>query len=147
MGFSPLNFLRSTADAILGLADKLGCNEIAPEFDLASNEWVIGKGTTDKVGVPVEDILRTANEAQNLADIAINAVQDIAGDTGSLGVFDFANPSVSVPGFKSALGECYAGPPELGGCGGTKVKIFGGGINGVGGVAKAIFNFQMLTED
>ena len=49
MGFSPLNFLRSTADAILGLGDKLGCNEIAPEFDLASNEWVIGKGTTDKV--------------------------------------------------------------------------------------------------
>ena len=145
MGFSPLNFLRSTADAILGLADKLGCEEIAPEFDLASNEWVIGKGTTDKVGVPVEDILRTANEAQSIADIAINAVQDIAGDTGSLGVFDFANPSVSVPGFKSALGKCYAGPPELGGCGGTKVKIFGGGINGVGGAAKAIL--QLSNSD
>ena len=142
MGFSPLNFLRSTADAILGLADKLGCNEIAPEFDLASNEWVIGKGTTDKVGVPVEDILRTANEAQNLAELAINTVQDIAGATGSLGVFDFANPSVSVPGFKSPLGECFAGPPELGGCGGTKVKIFGGGINGVGGVAKAILQLS-----
>ena len=142
MGFSPLNFLRSTADAILGLADKLGCNEIAPEFDLVSNEWVIGKGTTDKVGVPVEDILRTANEAQNLAELAINTVQDIAGATGSLGVFDFANPSVSVPGFKSPLGECFAGPPELGGCGGTKVKIFGGGIDGIGGAAKAILQLS-----
>ena len=142
MGFSPLNFLRSTADAILGLADKLGCNEIAPEFDLASNEWVIGKGTTDKVGVPVQDILETANTAMTLGESAINVVQDIAAATGSLGVFDFANPSVSVPGFKSPLGECFAGPPELGGCGGTKVKIFGGGINGVGGVAKAILQLS-----
>jgi len=136
-GFSPLNFLRSTANAILGLADRLGCNEIAPDFDLASNEWVIGKGSSDKVGVPVQDILDTANEAQGLAELAINAVQDIAGDTGALGVFDFANPSVSVPGFKSVLGNCYAGPPELGGCGGTKIKIFGGG-KGKGGSAKAI---------
>jgi len=136
-GFSPLNFLRSTANAILGLADRLGCNEIAPDFDLASNEWVIGKGSNDKVGVPVQDILDTANEAQGLAELAINTVQDIAGDTGALGVFDFANPSVSVPGFKSVLGNCYAGPPELGGCGGTKIKIFGGG-KGSGGTAKAI---------
>ena len=136
-GFSPLNFLRGTADAILGLADRLSCNQIAPEFDLASNEWVIGKGSSDKVGVPVQDILEIANNAQGLADLAINAVQDIAGDTGALGVFDFANPSVSVPGFKSILGNCYAGPPQLGGCGGTKIKIFGGG-KGSGGVAKAI---------
>jgi len=138
-GFSPLNFLRGTADAILGLADRLGCNEIAPEFDLASNEWVIGKGSSDKVGVPVQDILEIANNAQGLADLAINTVQDIAGDVGSLGVFDFANPSVSVPGFKSILGNCYAGPPQLGGCGGTKIKIFGGG-KGSGGTAKAIIS-------
>jgi len=138
-GFSPLNFLRGTADAILGLADRLSCNEIAPEFDLASNEWVIGKGSSDKVGVPVQDILEIANNAQGLADLAINTVQDIAGDVGSLGVFDFANPSVSVPGFKSILGNCYAGPPQLGGCGGTKIKIFGGG-KGSGGTAKAIIS-------
>ena len=36
------------------------------------------------------------------------------------------------------MSKCYAGPPELGGCGGTKVKLFGGGINGIGGVANAI---------
>lgn len=141
MGFSPLNFLRSTADAILGLGDKLGCNEIAPEFDLASNEWVIGKGTSDKVGVPVNEILETANNALTIGESAINVVQDIAAATGSLGVFDFANPSVSVPGFDSALGNCYAGPPELGGCGGTKVKIFGGG-KGIGGVANAILQLS-----
>ena len=136
-GFSVLDFFRKTADSILGLADRLGCNEIAPDYDLASNEWVIGKGTTDKVGVPVNEILDTANEAQSIGDSAINIVQDIAEATGSLGVFDFMNPSVSVPGFKSALGNCFAGFPELGGCGGTKIKIFGG--SGKGGTANAIF--------
>ena len=140
-GFTPLNFLRSSADAILGLADRLGCEEIAPEFDLASNEWVIGKGSSDKVGVPVNEILETANAARVLAENAVSdvvgAVQDVAGAANSLGVFDFANPSVSTPGFESALGNCYAGPPELGGCGGTKIKIFGGG-KGKGGVANAI---------
>ena len=138
-GFSPMGFLRDSADAILGLADRLGCNETPGEFDLAGDVWTIGKGLGDKVGVPVDDILETANQAQSLADLAINTVQDIAADTGSLGFFDFANPSVGTPGFKSPLGECFAGPPELGGCGGTKVKIFGGGVKGIGGVANAIF--------
>ena len=72
----------------------------------------------------------------SIGESAINIAQDIAAATDSLGVFDFTNPSVSIPGFKSALGNCYAGPPQLGGCGGTKIKIFGG--NGEGGSAKAI---------
>ena len=140
-GFSVAGFLGSTANAILGLASKLGCNEVAPEFDMGSDEWVIGKGSSDKTGVPVEEILAVANQAKTLATDALGsplqAIQDIAGDIGSLGLFDFTNPSVSAPGFESVLGNCYAGPPELGGCGGTKVKLFGGG-KGVGGVANAI---------
>ena len=136
-GFSVAGFLGGTAEAILGLADKLGCNEVAPEFDLASEEWVIGKGSSDKTGVPVDEILAVANEAKALAEAPLQAIQDIAGDVGSLGLFDFANPSVSLPGFESVLGNCYAGPPELGGCGGTKIKIFGGG-KGKGGIANAI---------
>ena len=136
-GFSVAGFLGSTANAILGLASKLGCNEVAPEFDMGSDEWVIGKGSSDKTGVPVEEILAVANEAKALAEAPLQAIQDIAGDVGSLGLFDFANPSVSAPGFESVLGNCYAGPPELGGCGGTKVKLFGGG-KGKGGVANAI---------
>ena len=71
--------------------------------------------------------------------MAINTVQDIAGRHWFTWFFDFANPSVGTPGFESALGKCYAGPPELGGCGGTKIKIFGGGVKGIGGVANAIF--------
>ena len=137
-GFSPLGFLSETADAILSVGKRLGCEEIAPEQDLAGDVWTIGKGLGEKSGIPVDEILETANIAQGLADLAINTVQDIAADTGSLGYFDFANPSVGDPSFTSALGKCYAGPPELGGCGGTKVKIFGGGIKGIGGVANAI---------
>ena len=136
-GFSPLNWLRSTGDAFLGLVDSLSCEAISPEFNLVSDEWVIGKGSSDDAGTPISEILNTANEAATLAETAIGAVQDVASATGALGVFDFTNPSVSVPGFESILGNCYAGPPELGGCGGTKIKIFGG--NGEGGTAKAIF--------
>ena len=140
MGFSPLNFLRGTASAILGLAQDIGCNDFATDFDLASNEWTIGKGFSDKAGVPVDEILSTANEAQAIGDelavTGINALQDLAASSGSLGVFDFMNPSISQPGFESPLSKCYAGPPDLGGCGGTKIKIFGG--KGSGTTAEAI---------
>jgi len=140
MGFSPLGFLNGTASAILGLAQDIGCNDFATDFDLASNEWVIGKGFSDKAGVPVDEILSQANEAlevgNELLSTGVNAIQDIAGATGSLGLFDFMNPSVSQPGFQSALSKCYAGPPDLGGCGGTKIKIFGG--KGSGTTAEAI---------
>ena len=138
LGFSPLNWLRNTASALLGLADSLSCEAISPEFQLVSNEWIIGKGSSDDSGTPIREILETANEALTIAqDLPANIAQDIASLTGSLGVFDFMNPSVSTPGFSSILGNCFAGPPELGGCGGTKIKIFGG--NGEGGTAKAIF--------
>ena len=142
MGFDVGSFLGGTGSAILGVAQELGCNQVAPEYDLASDEWVIGKGFSDKDGVPVDEILNTANEAlavaEDLSALPIDLVQDIASITGSLGYFDFMNPSVAQPGFESPLSKCYAGPPELGGCGGTKVKLFGGGVNGVGGVANAI---------
>ena len=136
MGFIHLNWLRSTADAILGFASSLSCEEVAPEFNSPTNEWVIGKGASDNTGVPINEILDAANTANSIAETIINAGQDISELAGSLGVFDFMNPSVSIPGFESALGKCYAGPPQLGGCGGTKVKIFGG--FGEGGTANAI---------
>ena len=138
-GFNPFGFLTSAVDAFQKVTKALDCNEKAAENALASSEWVIGVGSKEDGGTPVSEILATANKAREAASRAfgvVDAVQDIAGLTGSLGVFDFANPSVSTPGFESVLGNCYAGPPELGGCGGTKIKIFGG--KGVGGVANAI---------
>ena len=137
--FNPFGFLSSAVDAFQKVTKALDCNEKAAENALASSEWVIGVGSKEDGGTPVSEILATANKAREAASRAfgvIDAVQDIAGLTGSLGVFDFANPSVSTPGFESVLGNCYAGPPQLGGCGGTKIKIFGG--KGAGGVANAI---------
>ena len=138
-GFNPFSFLTSTVDAFQNVVSALDCNEPPADYALASNEWTIGVGTNEGSGTPVSQILETANKAREAASRGfgiVDAVQDIAGLTGSLGVFDFANPSVSTPGFESVLGNCYAGPPELGGCGGTKIKIFGG--KGIGGVANAI---------
>ena len=138
-GFNPFSFLTSAVDAFQNVVSALDCNEPPADYALASNEWTIGVGSNEGAGTPVSQILETANKAREAASRGfgiIDAVQDIAGLTGSLGVFDFANPSVSVPGFESVLGNCYAGPPELGGCGGTKIKIFGG--KGIGGVANAI---------
>ena len=140
-GFSPFGFLTSAVDAFQNVVSALDCNEPPADYALASNEWTIGVGSKEGSGTPVSEILETANKAREFAERGfgvIDAVQDIAGLTGSLGIFDFANPSVSVPGFESVLGNCYAGPPELGGCGGTKIKIFGG--KGIGGVANAIIN-------
>jgi hypothetical protein len=108
------------------IASSLSCNEVAPEFNSPTNEWIIGKGASDNTGVPINQILEAANTANGIAETIINAGQDISEIAGSLGVFDFMNPSVSIPGFDSVLGNCYAGPPQLGGCGGTKIKIFGG---------------------
>jgi len=145
MGFSPLNFLRSTAEAIIGLASSLSCEQVAPEYNSPTNEWVIGKGASDNTGVPINEILEAANKADSLAADIINAGQDLSDLAGSLGVFDFMNPSVSIPGFTSQLGKCYAGPPQLGGCGGTKVKIFGG--FGSGGTANAIIGAIKAVAD
>ena len=66
----------------------------------------------------------------------VDGVQAISVAAGpqSLGLFDFMNPSVSNPGFKSGLGECYAGPPLN--CAGIKVNIFGGG--GTDAIGKVI---------
>ena len=138
-GFNPFSFLTSAVDAFQNVVSALDCNEPPADYALASNEWTIGVGTNEGSGTPISQILETANKAREAASRGfgiVDAVQDIAGLTGSLGVFDFANPSVSTPGFESVLGNCYAGPPELGGCGGTKIKIFGG--KGIGGVANAI---------
>ena len=138
-GFNPFSFLTSAVDAFQNVVSALDCNEPPADYALASNEWTIGVGTNEGSGTPVSQILETANKAREAASRGfgiVDAVQDIAGLTGSLGVFDFANPSVSTPGFESVLGNCYAGPPELGGCGGTKIKIFGG--KGIGGIANAI---------
>ena len=79
-----------------------------------------------------------ANAAESLAEAAA-APGGVAGNLLSgvsipgLGAFDFMSTASNEPGFKSALGDCYTGPPLD--CSGIDIKIFGGGGEGATGQA------------
>ena len=133
-GFSLGGFLRSKAEGLLAIAKVGQCDKPQKDLEAKTNEWVIGKGPKNILGISVDKILSAANTADSLTQSLVGGVQDLSIASGSLGVFDFLNPSVSVPGFKSPLGECYAGPPLS--CAGVKVNIFGS--KGKGAIGKAI---------
>ena len=132
-GFSLGGFLRSKAAGLIAIEKALKCRPTF-NYDASSNEWVIGKGPKSAVGVSVDAIMEAANAADALTKGLVDKIQDLSIAGGSLGMFDFLNPSVSAPGFSSGLGKCYAGPPLN--CAGIKVNIFG--TNGKGGIGKAI---------
>ena len=135
-GFDPIGFLRGKAEGLNGILSALNCSTSEPTFNKKTGEWTIGKGAKNAVGVSVDAILAVANAADALVGSLVDGVQAISVAAGpqSLGLFDFMNPSVSNPGFKSDLGECYTGEPLN--CTGIKVSIFGGG--GTGAIGKAI---------
>lgn len=134
MGFDLVSSMRSNAEGLLGSAIKMSCNEVAPNFNSPTNEWVIGKGAKQAAGVSMDTILESANIAAAIAESvsntgdAINSLPDI------VGAFDFLNDGFSNPGFQGLISDCYGGPPLN--CGGVNVNIFGS--NGSGAVAKAI---------
>tara|TARA_B100001175_G_scaffold317079_1_gene332776 strand:+ start:2963 stop:5041 length:2079 start_codon:yes stop_codon:yes gene_type:complete len=133
-GFDIGGFLRGKAEGLLGLVGALTCDTSEPTFNKKTGEWTIGKGPKNIIGVSVDAIVKVANAADKLVEDIVGGIQGISVASGSLGMFDFLNPSVSNPGFKSGLGECYAGPPLN--CAGLKVNIFGGG--GTQALGKAI---------
>lgn len=125
--FNVGNSLRNSAEGIAGLISQAGCNEIAPNFNSSTNQWIIGKGAKDAPGVSFDTILRTANEANAIAQTLKNAT----GLASQVGSFGFLSSSISSP---SSAGSCYAGPPLS--CGAPEVRIFGS--NGTGASAVAI---------
>lgn len=134
MGFNLISFLRSSVEGLLSGKFRLSCNEIAPDFNSPTNQWVIGKGAKEEPGVPLSTILESANLASSIAESFINtgeAVDDLVKTIGSL---DFFGTGFSNPGFKGLISDCYGGPPLN--CGGVKVKIFGSA--GSGAVANAV---------
>ncbi len=133
-GFSLGGFLRSKAEGLLSIAKIGKCDKPQKNLEEKTNEWIIGKGPKSILGISVDKILDAANTADKMTQSLVGFGQDLSIAGGSLGVFDFLNPSVSVPGFKSPLGECYGGPPLS--CAGVKVNIFGS--KGKGASAKAI---------
>lgn len=134
MGFNLINSLRGNAEALLGGGIALSCNEVASNQSSSVNEWVIGKGPKQETGIPVSDIMQSANDAAALATSFIDLGQEIGDLAQSIGSLDFLDPNFSVDGFQSAISDCFGGPPSN--CGGTQVKIFGS--NGVGAVANAV---------
>ena len=140
-GFDIGGFLRGGAKKLMNLSNVFKCNN-KQEYDFGIKEWVIGKGPKNAIDIGVDKILELANIADGMRVMGEGAIQDLSIATGSLGVFDFLNPSVNIPGNSSPLGECYSGPPTK--CGGFKVEIFGGG--GAGAIAKGILGSIVNDE-
>jgi len=134
MGFDAVEFLRSSAEGLLSGKLNLSCNEISPNFNSPTNQWVIGKGAKEEPGVSLSDILDSANTAASIAKSFIDGGGEIGDIARSVGSLDFTNSSFSTAGFKGLVSDCYGGPRLN--CGGPKVKIFGS--NGSGAVGKAI---------
>ena len=121
-----IDMLRSNAEGLLGIANAFNCDlpSAAEGLGAKTNQWVIGKGPKNIIGVTAESILDIANVAQSLGE----AAESPGGILGNLGIFDFMRPDVSTPGFSSQLSDCYTGPPLN--CSGIKINIFGGGGEG-----------------
>ena len=121
-----IDMLRSKAEGLLGIANAFNCDlpTAAEGLGAKTNQWVIGKGPKNIIGVTAESILDIANVAQSLGE----AAESPGGILGNLGIFDFMRPDVSTPGFSSQLSDCYTGPPLN--CSGIKINIFGGGGEG-----------------
>tara|TARA_Y100000766_G_scaffold280588_1_gene290668 strand:- start:57 stop:2333 length:2277 start_codon:yes stop_codon:yes gene_type:complete len=140
-GFSPGDFLRSKAQNLSEIAAIFECADPTPLSPLDVEQLVVGGGPRQVVDSLIDDVMSVANKADGLTKGLVDLGQGLSIAGGGLGVFDFLNPSVSVPGFKSPLGECYTGPKLS--CSGVKVNIFGRG--GIGATARAIFGNKIGT--
>ena len=128
-------FLRGKASSLADIAAIFECEESTPLDPVDVQQITFGGGPKQVIDSLVDDILNVANKADSLTDGLLDVADAVSGLGGGMGVFDFMNPSVSVPGFKSPFGECYSGPKLS--CAGVKINIFGKG--GVGASARAIF--------
>lgn len=134
MGFNLVSFLRGAAEGLLSGKVKLSCNEVAPNYNAQTEQWVIGKGAKEQPGVSVSDIMASANLAASIATSFIETGEAVSDLVKSVGSLDFLNEGFSNPGFKGLVSDCFGGKPTN--CGGVKVKIFGS--TGSGAIGKAI---------
>ena len=134
MGFNLVSSLRSAAEGLLSGNFKLSCNEVAPNYNAQTEQWVIGKGAKEQKGISVSDIMESANLAASIATSFIETGEAVTDLVKSVGSLDFLNGGFSNPGFEGLVSDCFGGRPAN--CGGVKVKIFGS--TGAGAVGKAI---------
>ena len=128
------NLIRNSTSSIAGAVGLKGCNEPVKK-EVGSCRYVLGYGPVSGGDADLSKIIKNANLAASLSTAArltgfpLDGIQDIAG------ALDIFNSDMKVPGFKSAISDCYSGLPTL--CEPPKIKIFGG--NGSGGEAIPIF--------
>lgn len=128
--FSVDNMLRNGIDTLLGLIGFQACSKNIKK-NKGNCKYIMGVGEVSPNDVDLERILGNANVAKaasvaaSVAGFPLDGVQDV------VGALDMFDPNFKVPGFQSALGNCYGGVPQL--CGGPKINIFGG--RGSGGSA------------
>ena len=131
-GFDLKSIIRGSAQGIAGvpfISDQCG----APEAVASVERWMIGSGVISSPDTKLDKLLEVANTAAGIVDTVGGAI-DAAGNVidsvssavaGVTGALDIFSSSISGSGTKSALGNCYAGPPKS--CNPPKLKIFGGG--------------------
>ena len=128
------NLIRNSTSSIAGAVGLKGCNEPVKK-EVGSCRYVLGYGPVSGGDADLSKIIKNANLAASLSNAArltgfpLDGIQDIAG------ALDIFNSDMKVPGFKSAISDCYSGLPTV--CEPPKIKIFGG--NGSGGEAIPIF--------
>ena len=128
------NLIRNSTSSIAGAVGLKGCNEPVKK-EVGSCRYVLGYGPVSGGDADLSKIIKNANLAASLSNAArltgfpLEGIQDIAG------ALDIFNSDMKVPGFKSAISDCYSGLPTV--CEPPKIKIFGG--NGSGGEAIPIF--------
>ena len=128
------NLIRNSTSSIAGAVGLKGCNEPVKK-EVGSCRYVLGYGPVSGGDADLSKIIKNANLAASLSNAArltgfpLEGIQDIAG------ALDIFNSDMKVPGFKSAISDCYSGLPTV--CEPPKIKIFG--ANGSGGEAIPIF--------
>ena len=127
-GFNVENLIRNSTSSIAGAVGLRGCNAPIKTDELGPCRYRIGYGPVSGNDADLTNILGNANAAAAISSAArltgfpLDGIQDIAG------ALDIFNSNMKVPGFKSAISDCYSGLPTL--CEPPKIKIFGGGGNG-----------------
>ena len=127
-GFNVENLIRNSTSSIAGAVGLRGCNAPIKTDELGPCRYRLGYGPVSSNDADLTNILGNANAAAAISNAArltgfpLDGIQDIAG------ALDIFNSNMKVPGFKSAISDCYSGLPTL--CEPPKIKIFGGGGNG-----------------
>lgn len=140
-GFNVDNIIRNSTSAIAGAVGLRGCNEPISTDELGPCRYRLGYGPVSAGDADLSSIIKNANAAAAISSAArltgfpLDGIQDIAG------ALDIFNSDMKVPGFKSALSDCYSGLPTL--CEPPKIRIFGGGGSG----AEAIPFFGNIIGD